>query len=76
VGDRKKDAEYIILIGIFSEKQIYMGNRIEDLQIKRIPGKEAVEMGGGCLRCKCVTLGIVLADKQNTYRLRNSNQPY
>jgi hypothetical protein len=53
-----------------------MGNRIEDIQIKRIPRKEAVEMGGGCLRCKCVTLGVVLADMQNTNRLRNSKQPY
>jgi len=28
-----------------------MGNRIEDVKIKMIPGKEAVEMGGGCLCC-------------------------
>ena len=29
----------------------YMGNRMEDLKIKRIPGKEAVAMGVGGLRC-------------------------
>jgi len=49
-GGQRKYAEYIILIGKFSEKQLNR-IRIEDLNIKRVPGKEAVEMGSGCLCC-------------------------
>lgn len=54
----------------------YIENRIEDGKVKRIPGKEAVEWTGAVCVVKRITLGIVLAYRQNIHRLSNNNQPY